>query len=377
MAKEKNTEESKVCSKNLLGAILKETSDDHYNFDSESPVRISSSSIQLDSLCKIYSGSVVRLAAKGAELGKTSQAFVFAENFMATMPKSKTFYIKCEARLSPDMKNRSGHKFVTSAEEWDYGTVFVYSGNVFETIAKTLETLLREMHKNGEHLCIIWDSLDHAILKGDLLKNVWDGKESPKVAGVPLLFKLLMKRFALPMEAYNGMLLVITQYTAEIKLDPYSKEPPRQNSGSGGNNLNHISSYTLNYLPRYGGDYILENPDEKPDTIKNKILGVYATVEITKSGSEATGAKVRIPIARNRVGCAIWKEKEIVDSLIFFSLLNKKGAWFSFAPALLEEMRASGLEVKEQLQGLNAVYKYIEDNKDVFKWLEEKLKFAV
>jgi len=97
-----------------------------------------------------------------------------------------------------------------------------------EVVAEMIETLIKSMPEQEEHLCIIIDSLDGLILRSDLKKNIFgDGKESVKVAGVPLLTKLLFRRLALPLDAYNGFLIITSQYSAEIKLDPYSPHIPK------------------------------------------------------------------------------------------------------------------------------------------------------
>ena len=362
-----------VSSKDALGSLLKLSKGDHYNDVVAKNLPISTGSLLLDSQIKIRSGSVIRLCGAGAELGKTSEAFVLAQNFMNVMPKSKTIYIKAESRLSPEMQKRSGHKFVSNSEDWEYGTVFVWSVNFFETIASTLESLLKTMHEGGEYLCIIWDSLDGTILKSDSQKDVW-GNESVKVAGVPLLTKLLFKRFALPLSHYDALMIITSQYSAAIKIDPYSKDVPRQIEGSGGSSIGHQSDYVLYYHPRYNGDFILEKPDEKPDLVKNKVLGVFSTVEIRKSATDVTGTKLKIPILKGRIGCAIWVEKEVVDMAVQYGQLTRKGAWFSFAQSLIDEAKIDGVEIKEQHQGINGVFDYIDSNRNIFDWLYTKFK---
>lgn len=374
MAAKQKTEDKVVDSKSTLSALLTDTKDDHYAFTEKKSQIISTGSIILDSLIKVRSGDIVRLCAKGAELGKTSQAFVFAHNFHKKYEKSKTIYIMSEARLSPEMQGRSGHKFAFSPDEWDYGTVFVFPCNVFETIAKVLEQLLKDMSAVGEKLCIIWDSLDGAILKQDSLKDVWDGKESPKVAGVPLLTKLLFKRFALPVNYNDCLMIVISQFSTDIKLDPYSKEPPRQNAAAGGSSLNHMSSYTLTYQPRYGGDMILEKPNEKPDPVKNKTLGLYATIEITKSGTDVSQTKVKIPIKKGVVGPAIWVEKEVVDMAMSYEMLKRSGAWYKFSDDVMKMAEADGIFLKDSIQGESGVFEYFSSNKDVLAWFENKIR---
>lgn len=370
----KKREESDFNSKNALSSFLETNQEAHYNFVQPNETVISSGSLSLDSIIKVRSGSFVRLGGKGSELGKTSQCFVFADNYMKAMKNSKTIFIKSEARLTPEMKERTGLKFVSDPSEWDFGTVFVFSCNVFETIASLLESLIPKMYEAGERLCIILDSLDGVILKGDRDKDIWSGDENIKVAGVPLLSKIMFKRLALKVVHYDVLFLITGQYTSEIKLDPYSKSPPRQSDGSGGSAINHQSDITLSYQPRYGQDYILENQKEKPDPIKNKILGVYATIEVKKSSTDVSGQRVRIPIKKGRSGCAIWVEKELADMVIAFGLISKKGAWFSFSDEIIQMAEKDSVNIKQQHQGMNSVYDYIEENEDVFNWLLKKVK---
>lgn len=368
-AKKEESNEAEFNSKDFLGDILKDSKGDHYNDIISSNWPISFGSLQVDSHIVVRSGQVIRLAAAGPEMGKSSQAVVFAENYMTTVPKSKTILIKAEGRCSPEFQKRTGAKYVVSADKWEYGTIFIWSVNYFETIASGLESLLKNMHEAGEHLCIIWDSLDGTILKADAQKNVWGGSESPKVAGVPLLMKLLFKRFALPVSHYDALMIVITQYSAAIKLDPYSKDTPRQVEGSGGSSIGHQSDHVFFYHPRYNGDYILEKPDEKPDLVKNKVLGMYVTIEVKKGSSDITGTKFKVPVARKRIGCAIWAEKEVVDMALAYGHVIKKGAWLSFDENYVAQAKADGVEIKVQHQGLNNLFIYVEENKDVFNWM--------
>jgi hypothetical protein len=364
-------------SKNLLGSLLNGYKDDHYDFVKSQNKIISTGSLLLDSLVKVRTGSVIRLVGKGAELGKTSECFVLAKNFMDVMPKSKTLFIKAESRLGPEMQQRSGHKFAFTAEDWDYGTVYVLNCNIFETIAQILETLLNKMHEQGEYLCVILDSLDGCLLKSDKSKNIWGGSENVKVAGVPLMTKLLFKRLALPINHYDALMLVTGQYSAEIKLDPYSPNIPRQVDGSGGSSIGHQSDYVFSYNPRYNGDFILEDPDSKPDINKNKIIGVYSTVEIKKSGTDVTGSKVKIPIKKGRIGNAIWKEYEIADMLLAYSYITKAGAgWMTLDNNLVQELSQFG-EIPAKIQGIPNLRKFLEDNPKITDYLYNKFVNAL
>ena len=378
MAKAKKDEEAVEegqSSNNLLERLLKENKDSHYNDVIPLNKLISTGSLILDSVVKVRSGGVIRLVAKTPESGKTSESFVLADNYMKQMDKSKTLYIKSEGRLSQEIQARTGMKFVTTSQEWAYGTVFVFSCNVFEVVADFIMKLSKQMHESGEHLAIIIDSLDGLILKKDLEVKGIDGNQM--VAGVPKLTKLLFRHLALPIAHYDILLLITGQYSADIKLDPYSPSVPRMGDSAGGSSVPHQCDYVLQYLPRYQGDFILEKPDEKPDAAKNKILGIYATIEIKKSASDTTGIKVKIPIRKGRVGCAIWVEKEVVDMAIQFGQISRKGAWYSFSESLVAEAAKDGVEIKVLHQGLNGVFEYVEDNKIVFNWLLSKFKALI
>ena len=379
MAKIKNIDEERdnkaEISKNLLGSLLNGYREDHYTFIQDQPYNISSGSLILDSFISVKTGSVLRIGGASAEVGKTSQCFLFADSFMKTVPKSKSIYVKTEARLSEEMKKRTGLNFVCTAENWSYSTVFVLDCNRLEVICQMIEPLLKSMYEQGEHLCIIIDSIDSLTLRASIAKEFG---ERTAIASIPFLTKELFRRLALPINKYNALLLFTSQYSSTIKLDPYSKEPPKLMEGSSANALNHQSEYALYYRHRYQSDYILENQDEKPDPVKNKIIGVYATVEIKKSASDVSGTILKIPIKRNRVGNAVWTQKEVGDMLLQWSLASKAGAgWISFAPEILKEAKEFGLEIKEKLQGLNNLYSYLDENKKICDWFYNKIKTVI
>src|SRR5664280_1049889 len=82
-------------SKNLLGALLKGYKETHFNFDQEPQKIIPSGSLKLDMFVKVKSGTTIRIGGP-QEVGKSSQSLLFAQNYMATFPKSKTIYINTE-----------------------------------------------------------------------------------------------------------------------------------------------------------------------------------------------------------------------------------------------------------------------------------------
>lgn len=366
-AKEEEVDSS---TSDLLSSLLKEHADDHFNDIIPVNKLISTGSLKLDQYVKVRSGGVVRLTARVPESGKTSESFVLAGNFMATMPKAKTLYVKAEGRLSPEIQARTGLTFVTKGADWKPGTVFILSSNTFETVADFIIKLSKEMHEKGEHLCVIIDSLDGLILKADKdTKGIAGGM----VAGVPKLTKLLFRHLALPITHYDILLLITGQYSADIAIDPYAQKVPRLGDSAGGSSVPHQCDYVLSYAPRYPSDNILEDEDARPDPIKNKILGVWVTIDIKKSATDTSGTRVRIPIKKGRVGCAIWVEKEVVDIALQEQMIKKSGAWFSFHQAFADEAKAAGIELKDKIQGLASLYDYFEQDKTVCDWFKTKI----
>lgn len=373
MAKSKPESEEKTSSNDAFAASLQQHSEELYNDVVPLHRIISTGSLIMDTYIKIRSGSVVRLLGKGSELGKTSESLVLADNYMKTMPKAKTLYVKAEARLSKEMRERSGLTFFEALKDihkWVPGTVFVLDCNTFESVAGIIETQLKAMHERGECLCVIIDSLDGLILKNDLEAKGIDG--NMMVAGVPKLLKLLFRRLGLPIVHYDALLIITSQYSADIKVSAYAPTTPRQGTSSGGSAVMHQADYVIQYSSRTQSDNILEKPEEKPDPQTNKILGVWAKPEILKSASDTSGIKLMVPIKRGRKGCAIWVEKEVVDIALSYDLIKKKGGWFSFDPSFVKEAKDAGVELKEQIQGMAAVYEYVENDRKVFEWMYKK-----
>lgn len=361
-------------SKSLLGSLLNGYKDDHYNFINVEKKRISTGSLILDSFLKIKSGSTLRVGAASAEAGKSSQCILLAKNYMQTMPKSKTFFLNSEARLTEEFKARTGLTYVTKPEEWEYGTIFVLNSNVMESACRMIEALLKSMYENGEHLCIIIDSIDMLTLKVTTTEKEFG--DFTKTAGVQFLTKELFRRIGHKINAYNALMLVTSQYSSAISIDPYGpKEPPKLMQGSSANALNHQSDYALYYRARYQGDLILEKPDDKPDPVKNKTLGVYATIEIKKSATDKTGTVLKIPISRKiKNGSQIWVSKEVSDMILAWGLAKKAGAWITFEPSVIEEAKTQSIELKEKVNGLNALYDYLDENDQVCNWFYGKFK---
>jgi RecA/RadA recombinase len=371
MAKKLETPETdNDMSKALLETHLKDTKDTHFNFVITKQVVIPSGSLKLDSYLKVKSGTVIRMGGP-AEVGKTSQSMLFADNYMKTLPKSKTIYINAEFKFGEEIQKRTGLTFVTDPKLWDYGTVFILNSNCYDTICDILASQYRQIHEDGGHLCTIVDSVDMLRLKSSFGGSISDSK---KPAGVNYLTKEMFRQLSGYINHYNGLLIMITQYAATFKIDKYEKDVPNLMEGNQTHALNHQASYALYYQPRRQSHYILENPEEKIDPVKNKILGVNAYIDIRKSSSDETGYKLEVPIRKGKIGSAIWVEKELFDSLFLYQLVTRKGAWINLSDTIVKWAEEAKVEIKSAHQGLEKFSEYFEQNPKILAWLVEKIR---
>ena len=369
MKKTKDTEEKKITSNEILDSFLKQNSEDHYNFEETVDYKVSSGSLQLDLQLGGGFGPGLHRFVGFSEGGKSSQSLEVMKNFLLQIPNSKGFYIKAEGRLSPEMQKRSGVKFVFSAEEWTAGTCFVFESNIYETVVSAMRQLVSKNEENVK-FCFILDAVDGLIAKNDMDKSF---EESSKVAGGAVIAATFMKKLSIALAKRGHMAIFISQVRADIKLDPYSKAPIRQTSATGGNALLHFANWILEFEPRFKSDIILKNPSDKSiDLEKNPPIGHWAKVTVKKSPNEKTNLTIPYPIRYGRTGGkSIWIEKEIVDLLLAWELVNKSGAWFSPSEDFLQLLSENSLQFPAKIQGEAALFKVVEEDAALLQFLIE------
>jgi|TARA_R110002020_G_scaffold234906_2_gene447042 RecA/RadA recombinase len=355
----------------ILNSFLKANKDDHYNFEEEENYKVSSGSLQFDLQLGGGFGPGLHRFTGMNEGGKTSEALQVMKNFLETIPNSRGFYIKAEGRLSPEMKKRSGVEFVSSHDEWEDGKCFVFESNIYESVAEIISQLVNNNEKKTK-FCFVLDSVDGLILKNDMVKNYDD---SSKVAGGAVVAATFMKKMSIKLAKRGHMAIFISQVRADIKLDPYSKAPVRQTTATGGNALLHFANWIVEYEPRFAGDQILQDATKKPDAKTNPIIGVRSKLIIKKSPNEKTNTKISYPIRYGRTGgTSIWIEKEIVDLLEAYSYIKKSGAWISATEDFNELLAETPFDFPDKIQGMNNLFKYIETNPELTKYLFEFFK---
>ena len=201
---------------NLLGKFLKSNKEDHYNFEDDTDYKISSGSLQFDLQLGGGFGPGLHRFTGMNEGGKTSEALEVMKNFLISNRNSKGVYIKAEGRLSPEMRKRSGIRFVFKAEDWLDGTCFVFESNIYETCVDLMRKLIIENEEKVKY-CFALDSVDGLILKNDVDKGFED---SAKIAGGAVIAGAFMKKMSIALAKRGHMAIFISQVRADIKLDP-------------------------------------------------------------------------------------------------------------------------------------------------------------
>ncbi len=366
-AKAKEKEETKQSPQEALAAFLKETKEDHYNFEPDNDYFVPCSSLQLTSA---LAGGLTPGAHRFVGLasgGKTSCALDFMYHFLKTpSPTGKErrgCYIKSEGRLSQQMQDRSGIKFVKTAEEWLPGTCFILETNIYENAFSQKRKFI---NFPGCEFFWITDSADSLIKRDDAKKPE---EESITVGGGSLITSVFLKKVGLAMTKRGHIDVYISQIRDQIKINQYEVTVPKQGKASGPRSLEHQAGVVLEFLPRFGGDLIQEDK-------KGKIDGHWCKTRIVKSDNEKNMMEVKYPIRYNQVGAkSVWTAYELVDFMITWEVLQKSGSWLAFEPKWAADIAtATSCEIPEQIQGKEKVRDWIEDNPVIQKYLFDRLK---
>jgi hypothetical protein len=166
---------------------------------------------------------------------------------------------------------------------------------------------------------------------------------------------------------------LISQVTAEIKLDERGpKGPDRGGNFSGGNSLLHAANIILNYGSSYGGDFIMDPATAKFNDPKAKVIGQEVRVQIGKALKERAKKKtLTYPIKYGRKPSGIWQEREVADLMIMYQYAIKGGAWININENMLKDIRKIEPEFPEKINGINKLYETIGQYPKVIEMLKE------
>lgn len=353
--------------RDYANGYFKSTKDYHLNFEESigDDDFVSSGSMIMDS--EVGGGFLAGLLrfCGGNECGKTSEALQIMYEMLSDHKGSRGLYIQAEGRLGVKMRDRSGVKFVYDPQDWEDGTCLVFQCNIYDVVFDFVRGILKN-NPNKTRFCIIFDSMDGLVPKGDLEKS---SSEAAKVAAGALLSSDFLKRVSLAMGKFGHLCIMISQIRATIKGQYDGIDPNNQTNSSGANALLHYPNWIIEFQRQFNKDKILEKQDQQiSDT--NKALGHYVKAKICKSDNETSGRIVKYPVKYGRKGGkSIWIEREIVNLLLSWGFFTKGGSWFAVEPELMEFIEGGGFKFPEKIQGISKIYALLEDDEKLTKHL--------
>lgn len=346
---------------NVMGSLLKNNKDDHLNFEDSVKYKFSTGSVYLDLKTGGGLGPGIIRYCGPSESGKTSAAVESMRKFLDKFKNDNGYavYFKSEGRLSEDVVNRSGVKFVDKAEEWEAGTCFVMESNVIEFVFDSIKTLIKEME--GCKIYFLIDSADGLSARTELEKKAG---ETPKIGIEALMMAINLRKVSSTLTKRGHVLSIISQVRSKIAVDKYDTTQKSSNSqvtSSGGNALTHYAEWSFQFLKPIKGDWILENPKLKFDSKTNRKIGHTARIEIAKSTNEITGDLIEYPILYKRKGGSVWKDKEIFDLMLGCGFITRSGktAWYEFDKSILDDAKINS--EKLQFQGESKAIEFISE----------------
>lgn len=284
-------------------------------------------------------------------------------NALNTVENSKAIWFKAEGRLDQDVMDRSGAKFVFSADEWEVGTILVMESNIYEFIIDLINDLVKNNPNKYRYLFAI-DSADALIRRDDEKKSSAEGE---RVGAGGMLMSLMFKKAGLVLNKLGHCLFVMSQIRAKVETDKYAPQDQNKNVGGGGSNaLTHGVNQVWNFKGRNKSKNIEEG---------DKVVGHYCEISLSKGVKERIDVVVKYPVRHNQTnGKSVWKEYEIADLLVTWGYVEKRGSWLKFDSDFIAELRAAKFEMDDefQLQGLAKLKDWLEFNPNITQHLYEK-----
>ena len=368
--KEETKEENTITPQERAKAFFnqKDRKKQHFNFDPTHSYKTPSSSLLLTSSMDGGLGCGAHRFMGVTESGKTSCALDFLYNFLLvdTGNKRRGIYIKAEGRLSDNIIERSGIKFVFNPDDWVDGTTFVVESNIYEFVFDFLKDQIMNNETETEFFIII-DSMDMLIKADDAEKS---SDKSSQVAGGALMTATFLKKTSLALSKKGHTCIFISQYRETIREQNSGPAAPRQGTASGGHAVEHAGDWAFEFQkPRnwkQNGDIIRENDSDNGESI-----GHWCRMKVHKSPNESTTKEFSYPVRYKRTGAkSVWLERELGDLILGWGWAEAKGAWITFDPnRLVEIKKETGVDFPEKIQGMANLYKTLEDNEVVCKYL--------
>lgn len=288
------------------------------------------------------------------EHGKTAQALTWAKYWQDTIENGFVLYINAEGRITEELLKRSG---IDLSED----KFRIVNHNIYEDVADLINDVLVD-NPEGTRYFIIIDSADALICQADVNKPF---SEAATIAGGARMASAFNKRNSINIGSRGHHMMILSQTRANLaaRAGPGSGGTTE----SGGKALGFYSSLTGKIDKLWTDLYIYPKNDKKQDPI-----GHYFSVKFAKTFNEKTNKRVKVPI---KYGVGIWLEKEIMDLCLMYQLLTRSGAWYNFDDDFVKDIKEKGgLEFNPKHQGEHGVLSYLEQNKDLVKFLEKYLR---
>ena len=360
-AKEKpaEKEKAKLSPQEQAKALFDNNKADHLNYVPETLLGIPSGSIKIDSELGVLKSGCHRFLGPSTS-GKTSATLNYMLHFLNGDEKRFAVYFNAEGRLYPELRDISGLQFTWNAEEWTNKNVFVVDSQVIEFNFQFTRDLLLN-NPNGNQYFFCFDSADAMGRRDDLAK---DFEESAKVAGGPVVTSDFFRKAGLALNKRGSVAIFIGQERSKMQINPYQSVGQSQGKSSGGNAIIHAANLAIEFLKRREDDYILDKSGKK--------IGHNCRIRAHKTTNEKYGVDITFPIKYGKVGCSIWQEREIVEMLLMWGLIKKKGAWFSFEDSFRSELEKAGCnDFGDAIQGLENLYSFFEEERDTLDFARE------
>jgi hypothetical protein len=258
-------------------------------------------------------------------------------------------------------------KFVDDPDEWDMGTCYVFKSNIYEYVIGLVRDLVKDNPDNIKYF-FIFDSMDALVPEGDIDRPF---TEANKVAGGSVITSDFLRKMAVAFSSRGHLCSLISQVRSNVQINQYVKTDPKVTNASGGNAALHYSDWIFEVQYRGSNDDIIWEGEKG----KSNRLGHYCKIIFRKSPNEKTGKMIKYPIKYGRKnGNNVWIEYEIADQLLSREYAHQKGAWITIDKTLIQELNNEKLNIPEQINGLDKLRNFLEENPPITNYLFIKFR---
>jgi hypothetical protein len=166
--------------------------------------------------------------------------------------------------------------------------------------------------------------------------------------------------------------VLISQYRDTVNISKYAPAIHKQTSSSGGRAIEHAVSWAFEFQPQLNSK---EDMFWEGEAYKSKKTGHNCIIRFKKSPNEKTGNTVKYPIIYGRAdGKSIWVEREILDQLLMWQMIDAKGSWLEWSNDMYSELSKIDADLPKKIQGEDKFIKFLESKPEITNYLYDKFK---